>query len=350
MKRFCCQHCFTEQNIAQFIMNGGEFRQHCDYCESANVKAIEPKLIFEFVEKLDFGLKEDVVNGRLLFEILDEKFYFFDDNVLNKKMLFEAIITDNMRLNNKKYFTPDPSYIQSSWHEFSVEIKERNRFFPQTDLYRQIFTILDDESNSQSSGFNLLIESLEKSYSNDRSFYRARIDDTQLPIDEMKAPPSLTVTAGRANPVGIPYLYLADSQATCIAEVRPSNGCMVSIATFKLKDSVKILDLTDPRKRASILIQDSENLNDTLIYLDLLETFSKELSKPVLPNKSHLDYIPTQFLCEYFKTIGGFQGLAFNSSFGSGTNIVLFDQTLVEGESMQYFNVCGITHDYSEIT
>ena len=56
----------------------------------------------------------------------------------------------------------------------------------------------------------------------------------------------------------------------------------------------------------------------------------RDSSKPVLPNRTHLDYIPTQFICEFFKTVCGFHGLVFNSSFGNGKNIVLFDQNLVE--------------------
>ena len=89
-------------------------------------------------------------------------------------------------------------------------------------------------------------------------------------------------------------------------------------------------DLTNPRKKASFLLQESESLENSLIHINLLEIFAKELSKPVLPNRTHLDYIPTQFICEFFKTVCGFHGLVFNSSFGNGKNIVLFDQNLVE--------------------
>ena len=110
-----------------------------------------------------------------------------------------------------------------------------------------------------------------------------------------------------------------------------------------------LLDLTCPRKKASFLIQDSESLTDTLIYVDLLETFADELSKPILPNRSHLDYIPTQFLCEYFKTICGFHGLIFNSSFGSGVNLVLFDQDLVDDVSVKYVVISNIEHNFNEI-
>ena len=348
MEKFCCPNCFTEKNIARFIHEKGIFRESCDYCEAVNVKAITPKLIFEFIEKFDFGLEESST-GLGLFEILEKKIYFFEDKVINKVTLFKDIIGDNSTLLDKKYIIPDSSDVQTSWKIFSEEIKTKNRFFPQTDLYKQIFTSSDDSDNLKANVFSILVESLTKNYSDTRLFFRARVNDLRLPIKEMKAPPSLSVTAGRANPIGIPYLYLAENEQTCVAEVRPSNGCMVNLATFRLKAGLSILDLTCPRKKASFLIQDSESLTDTLIYVDLLETFADELSKPILPNRSHLDYIPTQFLCEYFKTICGFHGLIFNSSFGSGVNLVLFDQDLVDDVSVKYDVISNIEHNFNEI-
>ena len=47
-------------------------------------------------------------------------------------------------------------------------------------------------------------------------WYRARIQRTEKPYnkDEMGVPPKEKASQGRANPVGIPYLYLASR--TCI--------------------------------------------------------------------------------------------------------------------------------------
>ncbi|MEQ1161029.1 RES domain-containing protein [Acinetobacter calcoaceticus] len=348
MEKFCCPNCFTEKNIARFINEKGSFRGSCNYCESENINTINPKLVFDFIEKFDFGL-ESGATGLSLFEILEKKIYFFEDQVIDKYVLFKDIISDHLEILEKKYIIPDSKDIQLGWEVFSEEIKTKNRFFPQTELYKQIFTSVEESDNPKANVFNVLVESLTKTYSDTRSFFRARVNDKKLPIKEMKAPPSLSVTAGRANPIGIPYLYLAENEKTCVAEVRPSNGCLINLAVFRLKAGLSILDLTCPRKKASFLIQESESLTDTLIYVDLLEIFANELSKPVLPNRSHLDYIPTQFLCEYFKTICGFNGLIFNSSFGSGINLVLFDQNLVDDVSIKYITVSNIEHTFFEL-
>lgn len=348
MSKFCCQCCFTEKNVVQFILDKGISRGYCDYCGRENIKAVESKLIFEFIEKFDYGLEENV-DGLDLFYILKDLIYFFEDDVIDKKALFIDIVDTNTDILDKKYKVPDSTAIHQSWAAFSEEIKNKNRFFPQTEIYNQIFSPFKNIHGSKNGAFNTLVESLKKTYPNMRSFYRARVHEFKLAIDQMKAPPPENVTAGRANPIGIPYLYLAENEQTCVSEVRPSNGCMVNIAEFRLNAGLSILDLTNPRKKASFLIQDSEDLTDTLIYIDLLEIFAKELSKPVLPNRSHLDYIPTQFLCEYFKTVCGFNGLIFNSSFGYGINLVLFDQSLVENVGMKYVSISQTNHHFEEI-
>lgn len=346
MSNFCCQHCFTEKNIAQFISATGMSNGTCSYCEMENVKLIEPSKIFQFIEKIDFGLEVNE-DGSNLFDILNLGFRFFENRVLSKESLFQDILVGSETLLEKKYQIPDSIDIKRGWNEFSKEIKEQNRFFPQTSLYKKLFNNSKDGNDTQAETFSLLLDSLAKNYSTGRLFYRARVHDERLEISNMRAPPAKIVTAGRANPIGISYLYLAENEETCIAEVRPSNGCMVSVATFKLIENLRFLDLTEPRKRASFLTQESENLIDSLIHIDLLEIFAAELSKPVLPNRSHLDYIPTQFLCEYFKAVCNFNGLIFNSSFGRGKNIVLFDQNLVEDVSMTYYNISKIDHSYN---
>jgi hypothetical protein len=62
-----------------------------------------------------------------------------------------------------------------------------------------------------------------------------------------------------------------------------------------------------------------------LTCIELLETFAYELAQPIKPERAIIDYVPTQFLCEYIKSLGGFKGIIFNSSFGTGNNYVVFE-------------------------
>jgi RES domain-containing protein len=60
----------------------------------------------------------------------------------------------------------------------------------------------------------------------------------------MGAPPSKKARAGRMNPAGISYLYLAFEQETALAEVIGSPPCTAIIAQFQTLHELRILDLT----------------------------------------------------------------------------------------------------------
>ena len=62
----------------------------------------------------------------------------------------------------------------------------------------------------------------------------------------------------------------------------------------------------------------------------LRQKISSDLSKPMRRYDSELEYIPTQFICEFIKVFTGAFGIRFNSSLHpKGNNVVLFDQNLM---------------------
>ena len=63
----------------------------------------------------------------------------------------------------------------------------------------------------------------------------------------------------------------------------------------------------------------AERIKSTL----LKQKISVDLSKPMRRYDSELDYIPTQFICEFIKIYTGVQGIKFRSSLHTlGNNIV----------------------------
>lgn len=348
MSKFCCQNCFNDDHISQIILDTMDSKGSCDYCGSTSAALVEPRKLFFFIEQLDIAF-EEFEEGELLIDILSMKLKFFKDSVLNKQRLFEDIIDSDLSLKTKKYKVPQRKESLAEWSEFSNEIKSKNRFFPRSMLATQTINWYD--GITQTSAFNVLVESLTAKIIDDYDYYRARISNNEerFEIKNMFAPPHEFTSAGRANPVGISYLYLAENIETCIAEVRPSNDGFINIAQFKTVNINKVIDLTNPREKASIFKVESENLANALKYIDLLEIFALELSKPIQPNRAHLDYIPTQFLCEYFKTICRYEGILFNSSFGKGKNLVLFNESFVNPVEMKYFKVVLTEYTHKEV-
>jgi hypothetical protein len=56
---------------------------------------------------------------------------------------------------------------------------------------------------------------------------------------------------GRANPAGIPYLYLGSTQGTAISEIRPNTGELAYVADFTTPPDLNLVDLRSPRKMVS---------------------------------------------------------------------------------------------------
>ena len=76
----------------------------------------------------------------------------------------------------------------------------------------------------------------------------------------------------------------------------------------------------------------------------LLKRFiSIDLSKPIRRYDSEIEYIPTQFICEYIRYISDADGILFNSSLhNGGKNIVLFNQDKVECVKVDMYRVSEV--------
>jgi hypothetical protein len=148
-----------------------------------------------------------------------------------------------------------------------------------------------------------------------------REEDCPHPASRMKPIPNWS-GEGRANPRGIPYLYLATERETALAEVRPWVGSRASIGLFQVRRSLTVIDC-------------SRNHSDTMFYFKepsapereraVWSSIDRAFAAPVERTDDVADYIPTQIIAELFKH-KGYDGIAYKSAFGKkGFNIALFD-------------------------
>jgi RES domain-containing protein len=138
-------------------------------------------------------------------------------------------------------------------------------------------------------------------------------------------------TEGRANPKGIPYLYLATDRDTAIAEVRPWIGSEISVGLFKTQRELRVVNcMTRARLTRVFLEEPSAEDREKTVWIHIDEAFSR----PVTRNEDVADYVPSQIIAELFKA-QGYDGIAFGSSVSeTGYNVVLFDldaADIVEG-------------------
>ena len=180
----------------------------------------------------------------------------------------------------------------------------------------------------------------------ERNLYRARIhydgNKNLLGLDEMSCPPREKTVAGRANPQGIPYLYLCNEIDTTLYETRVSYLDIVSIGVFRIEDinEIKIVDFTLSQSPFS---NEIANMVDFVKGKLLRQRISRDLSKPIRRFDSELEYVPTQFICEFIRYITGAQGIQFNSSLHrGGVNIVLFSNDNIQCVEEQIHQVIEI--------
>lgn len=336
----CCAQCFHDSVIVAKINAEGAISR-CSYCGTNQVSCIDPAGLADKLELFTYGLREDE-NGYSFADIL-KSYGVLSNSVRQIDILVDDIFGKNTA--DKRFsFDFDVASYNEEWEDFKLELKHRNRFFPKATIHSSLFSRLTPGSN-EGVLFQLL-EQLKIPVDVRESFFRARISEEPLNADQMGCPPREIVTGGRANPMGIPYLYVADSLLTCISEVRPSNSSGVYVAQVTPVRELSVLDLTTPRKNCSSSAFGEEQLSAVLGFLGLLELFSNELSKPIRPENSNLDYIPTQFLCEFIKSEAKFDGIVFNSSFGQGKNYVFFDGNSLTPAAPVKYIVNKTIHEY----
>ena len=156
---------------------------------------------------------------------------------------------------------------------------------------------------------------------------------------------------GRANPKGIPYLYLATSKDISISEVRPWPGKYVSLGYFTVKQDLTLVDFTTGEKDNWYI--DFEN--HKLLAKDDIDNLWGELNKafslPVFQSDTIADYIVTQVVSELAKS-NGFDGIVYNSGYSrencEGYNVVLFNKDNVNIRKVEIHRIESVDIKYSE--
>lgn len=165
-------------------------------------------------------------------------------------------------------------------------------------------------------------------------------------ISEMGAPrPEKVNRAGRANPAGIAYLYLASDLDTVIAELRAEPEDYVSVGQFKIDSDLNIINLeTSAEDLDPFAFSD---LRGEIERRSLLREFQKWLSRHVRDELHEIDYVVTQYLAEYILS-RGYDGIRFKSSLAAGSNLVLFHPPNATSVGVKQFQITSMHIDYSQ--
>ncbi len=182
--------------------------------------------------------------------------------------------------------------MKTSWHEFADHIKRKRRFLP-----KPINLVLANPNE----WLPEMLAAIDLEIASESEFFRARegLSKRGLGIrwhfhrDQMSAPPPEIARRNRANPAG-------DLSLRCRRRKdrrgrnRTFVGAKVSICRAHPKKNLKIADLTKQHAVASPFAH--RNLQFIVKRNALLNVLNEELARPVNPEDSEVEYVPTQYL------------------------------------------------------
>lgn len=351
-----CEDCFKDKEVRAIIcsVSAGNVGM-CPTCQNRNVHlydtSIQNELMPYFEELLNIYAPASILpdyypraERRPLIDELCERWSIFADLPRGKIYDILTAICQELYSNIPELFDGtigipelyDSDYLKThallknnDWDAFVNEIKTKNRY------------------HSKLINFDILeryCSFIRKTYKAGDLFYRARISERSgFCPEEMSAPPAGKSSEGRANARGITCLYVANDVDTTLHEVRAGVFDFVSVGTFRLKKDITVVNL---RSISSISpFVDGLEYLDHAINKQYLERLNAEMSKSLRRSDSTLDYIPTQYIVDFIKSIehNGIQeydGIEYNSTTNpGGYNLAIFDPELFECIAVDVYDI-----------
>lgn len=325
-----CANCFSDIELRSHIEASSTETGNCIYCGKEDVSVLLVDEVLDFFEEL-FALYEEDYAGVKLIDIIDNEWSLFSSTDVGEAVL-SRILPDTSfsrwNFDTKVRYIDEIYENVSYWESLKESLKWQRRYLVEMENIKEL---------EWDSFFKDQI-----TFTDTDSFYRARIHYVDgaptFPAAEMGCPEKEKVSNGRGNPQGIPYLYLSKSYLTTLYETRALLHDEVSVGEFRVLagERLEIVDFTE-KGGAFSGVGDLKNHTKAIILKGLI---SGDLSKPIRRYDSDIEYIPTQFICEFIRYVIGADGILFNSSIhNDGLNLVLFETGKVECIDVKKYSI-----------
>ena len=349
--KYICAEC-VEDDYLKSVISDQASEKHCDYCNrrartaiaaplSAILEPISYALYAHFAEPGAAGLPRD--SGEWVWE---ERITDTDDALLSLPLNCEGDVFEDVArsFHNTAWYPCADGFwldiheheeLRYAWDSFVYEIKHRSRYF----LFRKRSRASSTPGERYTPIMLLqrigkLVQELRlvKSLPAAIRMYRVRRTAEGVEFSEFEEigpPPEAHASAGRMNPPGISYFYMALERETALAEVLDKPPCYASIAEFEATNELLFLDLAELPSSPSIF--DSEHREERQGML-FLKRFVDAIAAPITRDgREHVEYIPPQVVCEFFAQMfridekNQLDGIVYPSAVRPiGKNIVIF--------------------------
>ena len=354
-----CEKCFCDTEIISVIQSKEEIGD-CPLCKCKNVyvydtnKYEDLSLMFDELisiytpasslpdsyPKSDTRLlASDLINSWNIFNNKSESnAYKMITEICKERYVYDAELFEQpvgiQELYDQDYLLMHSLLTTNSWDDFVNALKTKNRFH----TYYVNLNLLER-----------FCSYIRKPYKAGKIFYRCRIStEDGIPAEEMGAPPIENASDGRANARGIRCLYLGDTAETTIYETRAGAYDYVTVGKFKLIKDIIVVDL----KKINQISPFIEGL-DCLEYANNKEHLNKinnEMGKIMRRSDSTLDYVPTQYIADFVKSITHdgvveYEGIEYKSVMhNEGYNLAVFNPNLFECIDTQIYGIDTIDY------
>ncbi len=214
-----------------------------------------------------------------------------------------------------------------SYERFAQQVKWENRYIQTGEVKQFLDTLLETSKDKQD-----ILKTGTVLYRSQRGYDEIEeyaedgttvIGFIPLPYKQNRMIPNAEKTTnGRANPEGIPYLYLSDDMDTALSEVRPWLDEKLSLAVFTIKRDLRLIDFSRVASSSTYYFKEPED--SRIRENEVWASINRAFSKPVTIEDQAKEYVPTQIISEFFK-VSGIDAIKYKSMLSDGNNYVLFN-------------------------
>jgi hypothetical protein len=344
LDKHVCANCVGHPYLGSLV-NAAVCHNFCDYCLATKPSAEVSSIMDAVCEGIQYQYN-DAPNAGVPYdkEMPYESYSSYD--VLDATLGYEGVAWPDELFEDVTHALHDRCWVEApegdflgsyahqryrwSWAAFVEAVKHHSRFH----FHRHADT--DDYGERPISPGQMLsflgrvfkAHNMVRTISVDTVLVRVRRGVHPLTAEAAGPPPHAKATAGRMNPAGIPYLYLAFEERTALVEARAVVGEDVTLSRWRPTRDLRVLDLTHQPQCMSIF----EGRDPSQDHVIFLRHFVQDICKPVGKNDiPEIEYVPTQLVCEYLAQVfaipdGPLDGLIFPSSLTTGKNLVLFPE------------------------
>lgn len=358
-----CEKCFSDMEIRAVIRGLGQLG-NCPFCNSINsfiYNTEENTALVEYFDELlniytpaallppDFPkeelnlLKNELVYNWSIFNLDPQNVYRIITNICcdkyrETKDLFDLPV-GIAEMYDIEYLKIHSLLTTNRWEDFVNAVKTQNRFhtkYINTEILERYCSYI------------------RKAYKRGDIFYRGRVSPKEgYPREKMGAPPHELATAGRANASGIRCLYLANSMETTIHEVRAGAFDYICVGKFELQQDIIVVDLKSIDKISPFI--EGLDCKQHAINKEHLKKINAEMGKVLRRSDSALDYVPTQYISDFIKSIEHdgeheYMGIEYNSTMSnSGFNLAIFDPDLFTCIDVEVYKIANLRYETQKI-